>query len=388
MKQHVRNLVPALALAIAAAACESSVTRPSSTFMAPLASSPASGTQYKYSQQPLTLAITNAVLVTPTTTTYTLEVATDTAFTAKVFTKEGIAEGAGGTTSVVLSTLTGDKTYYWRSRATVDGTAGENSPTRSFYVGPRVVVDKPNLSTPAFGDEFYDVPTLTTVNATRVGPVTKMQYLFQLSTSDSFATILQQATVNEGSGGLTSWKPTGTLPEARYHWRVRASDPDSGETSPFSDSRRFEVKEGIDLNKVIYVFPFPNIANWEETARITAASHDLRSGMLCIEHTRSGIWPSTAFFGDPATQVEGNQWMFVRINSQWYGGAGHWYRPGQSCKGEVDDHFFTDAFSSYPFSTLVLRAGDVFGVAVSTPARLWPSMKTYDERSNTVTLVW
>ena len=65
MKQHVRNLVPALALAVAAAACESTVTRPSSTFMAPLASTPATGTTYKYAQQPLTLTITNASLVTP-----------------------------------------------------------------------------------------------------------------------------------------------------------------------------------------------------------------------------------------------------------------------------------------------------------------------------------
>jgi len=109
---------------------------------------------------------------------------------------------------------------------------------------------------------------------------------------------------------------------------------------------------------------------------------------LRLQSPRGGIWTSKAYYGDPGTQVEVNQWMFARVNGQWYGGAGHWYRPGQACKGEVDDHFFTDAFSSYPFSTLVLREGDVFGVAVSTPARLWPSMKTYDERSNTVTLVW
>jgi hypothetical protein len=388
MQHHLRKIVPALALAVAATACESSVTRPSSTFMAPLASTPASGTTYKYAQQPLTLAITNSTMVTPMTVTYTLEVATDTAFTAKAFTREGIAEGAGGTTSVVLSTLEGAKTYYWRSRATVDGTAGEYSPARSFVLGPRVVVDKPVLSTPGLGDEFYTNPALVTNNATRVGPVTTMQYNFQMSRSSSFATILEQANVTEGSGGKTSWTPTVELSEGPYFWRVRATDLGTGEASPFSDTLRFEKRDGIDFNKVNYIFPFPNISRWEENARIISASHDARGGTLCIDHTRLGIWPGTAFFGDPSVLFEGNQWMFALINGIWYGGAGHWYRPGQSCKGEVDEHFFTDAFSSPPFNTLVLREGDVFGVAVSTPARLWPSMATYDERSNAVLVVW
>ena len=50
--------------------------------------------------------------------------------------------------------------------------------------------------------------------------------------------------------------------------------------------------------------------------------------------------------------------MFVLIDNVWHGGAGHWYRPGQSCKGEVDEHFFTDAFALHPpFNSLVVRPG-------------------------------
>ena len=60
MRQHVRTFAPALALAIAAAACSSTATGPSVTFMSPQASSPASGTSYKYAQQPIVLAITNS----------------------------------------------------------------------------------------------------------------------------------------------------------------------------------------------------------------------------------------------------------------------------------------------------------------------------------------
>lgn len=384
MKSLLRSLVPALALAMAAAACESTVTRPEVTFIAPQASTPSSASTYKYAEQPITVAITNAATVTASTVTYSLEVATDSAFATKVYTKSGIAEGAGGKTSVTLSTLDGQKTYYWRWRATVAGTDGEYSSARNFSIGPRVVVDKPLLSGPASAQEFYSVPTLVTKNATRVGPVTTMQYTFQLSTSSSFSSIAQQALVNEQSGGTTSWTPTIELQETTYYWRVRATDLGTGEASGFSDSLNFVRKAGIDLTKVEYVLG-PSMATFKETNRVTEAYHV--GDQLCID-TEGENWPAVPFPYDPSVLVAGNQMNFLNIDGKWYGASGHWYRPNQTCKGEVDDLFFIEGFQGQqPFASFRPYDGLIFGVGVSTPARD-ASMLGNNKRSNVVLIPW
>lgn len=383
--QHLRSFVPALALAVAAAACESTTTRPSVTFVAPQASAPATGSSYKYAQQPITIAITNSAVVTASPATYTIEVSSDSAFATKVFTKDSIAEGAGGTTSVTLSTLDGAKTYYWRSRATVAGTAGEYSAARSFAVGPRVVVDKPVLDTPAAGQVFYSVPTLSTRNATRVGPVTTMQYTFQLSTSSSFASIAQQAVVNENGTSTTSWTPTIELQETTYYWRVRAADQGTGEASGFSDTTSFAKKNGLDTSKVQWTLG-ANVMNWTETNRLTEAFHE--GDRLCMD-SEGENWPSAPFPFDPSVAVAGNQINFIQVDGKWYGASGHWYRPNQTCKGEVDDLFFIEGFQgTQPFASFRPYSGMVFGVGLSTPSRAWPSSKTLDHRSNFLLIEW
>lgn len=386
MTHHFRKLAPAMVCALALTACDSTVTRPSVTFMAPLASSPATGTAYRYAQQPVTLTITNAVRVSDATATYTLEVATDTAFASKVFTKENIAEGSGGTTAVTLSTLDGAKTYYWRSKATIGGAAGEPSPTRTFSIGPRVTIDKPGLSSPANATTQYSAPALTVTNAVRTGPVTTMTYNFQLSTSSAFASIAEQANVTEGTT-TTSWTPTISMSEATYYWRVRVTDAGSGEVSAFSDTGNFQKRNGIDLATVQIKLGPAAYINWPVTSQITGAEH--ANDQLCIDRDNNEFWPSTAFFGDPATQVEGNQWNFIQVNGQWYGGAGHWYRPNQSCKGEMDSLYFIEGFlGQQPFASFRPFHGMVWGVGLSTPARAWPQMKTLDHRTNVVMITW
>ena len=77
--------------------------RPTMSFTAPQASQPANGVSYNFSQQPITLAITNVVRTGSETVTYSVEVARDTGFSNKVFTRDGIAENSSGTTSVWVS---------------------------------------------------------------------------------------------------------------------------------------------------------------------------------------------------------------------------------------------------------------------------------------------
>jgi hypothetical protein len=358
--------------------------RPSMSFTAPLAQGPTSGAAYNFTEQPISLTITNAVRTGSSPVTYDVEVATDAAFAHVVFSKAGVVEGSNGTTTVQLAALDGNTTYYWHWRAVVGGVSGEFSTVQSFFVRPNVVLSIPDVVQPSTGSNvFASRPTFTVQDVTRTGPAGTLFYEFQVSASDTFATLITSGTIQE-QPAQTSWTPSTDLPEGTFYWRVRATDPGNGILGPFSGPARFQRKAGIDLSKVVYV-QGPDISSWPQTVKITSASHV--GDQLCISK-EGEQWPSTDYFGDPTVQVEGNQWMFVNINGTWYGGAGHWYRPGQECKGEVDENFFIDAFRNPPFNSLVLHSGDVFAVALTTPARLWPDMRTLDHRSDILFVVW
>ena len=177
-----------------------------------------------------------------------------------------------------------------------------------------------------------------------------------------------------------------TLTEEPYYWRVGATNLGTGESSPFSDSLRFEKKEGIDLTKTTISLGAPNFANWPQTRVITGASHE--GSVLCID-SDGEFWPNTDFFGDPSVPIYGQQWNFIKVDNKWYGGAGHYTRPGQTCKGEMDEYYFPEGFlGREPFTSFRVFPGVIFGVAVSTPARLWPAMATLDHRSNVVMIPW
>ena len=112
---------------------------------------------------------------------------------------------------------------------------------------------------------------------------------------------------------------------------------------------------------------------------------------LCIWHTRLGQWPSTIFFNDPNTLVEGNQWVIANIGGRWYGGAAEWYRPGQACKDVTAENIAADAFyydEQEPLRSWRPAVGEVFGLMSTTPARAWPAMRTLDERTNVVLVRW
>ncbi len=145
----------------------------------------------------------------------------------------------------------------------------------------------------------------------------------------------------------------------------------------------------IDLAGATIVLGPTNVASWPQTSTVTGTK--AVTGALCIWHTQLGQWPSTVFFDDPNTLVEGNQWVFANIGGKWYGGAADWYRPGQACKDVNAQSIGGDAFyqpSQEPMHSWVPRPGEIFGVMSTTPARAWPAMRTRDERSNIVLIRW
>jgi hypothetical protein len=361
--------------------------RPTMSFTAPQASQPANGATYNFNQQPITLAITNVVRTGSESVTYSVEVARDTAFANRVFNRDGIAENSSGTTTVTLDPLTGNSNYYWRWKAVVNGIAGEPSSSQTFFLKPNIVLNPPQLLSPASAASINAPrPTFTVVNSTFQGQPGAITYEFQVSATSNFSSLIASASVAQQTN-QTSWTPTADLPVGTIFWRARARDLANSVDSPFPSSASFERKAGLDLNTVIYQLG-PNIANWPETKTITNVSFDHDSGTLCIDAVGED-WPAVGFVFDDSVAVEGNQWSFVQINGQWYGGANSWYRPGQTCKTEGGADYFSDGFPGInPIGSVRLHPGDVWAVALSTPARAWPGGKSLDHRSNVVFIVW
>src|SRR5205823_14520623 len=116
MRVRVYCGVVALAAVLAAACAKSPAAPTVASTVAPQLLSPANGAPVANQTQPLTLVVQNEA-GSKAGTTYTFEVATDLAFTAKVQSKDGIAEGSNGQTSVKLDPLPPAKDYFWRARA-------------------------------------------------------------------------------------------------------------------------------------------------------------------------------------------------------------------------------------------------------------------------------
>ncbi len=81
---------------------------------------PRDGVKIAVDQQPVTLLLANAATNGERPLSYVFEVATDTGFTNKVFTREGVKPGEGRTALRLPDPLASGRTYYWRAQA-VDG---------------------------------------------------------------------------------------------------------------------------------------------------------------------------------------------------------------------------------------------------------------------------
>jgi hypothetical protein len=249
-------------------------------------------------------------------------------------------------------------------------------------------------------------PTFTITNSRRSGPAGAITYLIEVADSDAFSNKIGVWSAAE-QPNQTVLDPPGDLAYNKvYYWHVRAFDPTT--VGPWSATQAFATPaapapaptppggplppnsgDAIDLRAATIVLGPGNIAGWSVGSSITEATQG--GGQLCIRHVQLGRWPSVPFFGDAGTLVEGNQWVFMQKNGQWYGGAADWYRPGQACKGVDANSIGRDAFynpSQEPLHSWVPRPGELFGVMATTPARAYPDMRTLDQRTNVELLRW
>jgi hypothetical protein len=324
MRVRVLSLVVAVSLPAAFVACSSSTpNQPSVTFVAPLAQQPLTGATFKFNQQPIALTIANAARTGSAAVTYSVDVATDNGFANKVFSQTGIGEGTGGTTTVQVSQLLGNKTYYWRSRATVEGTTGQSSAVQSFFVGPNVVLQPPQIQTPADGSNtFGSQATFVVVNAGRTGPAGPIVYDFQVSALASFATTLASATIPEQQGSQTTvWTPSTPLPFGTpLFWRARADDPANSLVGPFSSTASFQF-QAFSLTMATILNSPPDIGSWPETTNITDL--EMRPSGIHIEFDKldgPNRWPDVVPPGFNGG-IEYTLGMVLNINGHWYASA-------------------------------------------------------------------
>ncbi len=125
-------------------ACTETPVTPAPVSSAPQLIGPADGRQFRFDEQPLTLWVRNVATTGAAALTYSFEVASDSGFASLVYTKEGVAQGAGrtpvnGQTSLTIDTLPANS-YFWRARAFAGGVAGPFAQAHGFVVGSSTIV--------------------------------------------------------------------------------------------------------------------------------------------------------------------------------------------------------------------------------------------------------
>jgi hypothetical protein len=256
-----------------ASAAPESVTdaRSGATIIAARPAAPENGASIAFGQQPIALSVSNAVTTGTTALTYTFEVAGDTAFARKVYTKESVAGGANGTTSQTVDRLAGSQTYYWRVQANSGSGAGPFSAVQTFTIGPEVILGTPNLTSPINGAPGFSPLSLSVNNISRSGPAGPIVYQVDVAANDAFSSIIFTGEAAEQSGPNTTVTAvvSGLVPGATYFWRARATDRGNNITTPYSSTASF-VAQSFNIRAAKFWDNPADTGSWPVAAKITS----------------------------------------------------------------------------------------------------------------------
>ncbi len=334
--------------ALAVSACEASKSSsplsptvagpiPGVNISAPKVLEPAAGTRIPSEKQPVTLLIENAGSNGVRPLTYSFDIASDSAFDNKVFSRDGIAQGENGRTSLRLTdALASGRTYFWRVRAQDGANTGPYATAAAFDVFTPIVIEVPALLLPAPNSTVLTLrPTFTVGNAPRSGPVGVVTYLIDLADSDAFINKLATWTIAETPNQTALTSPVDLSPGKVYYWRVRAYDPTT--TGPWSPTAAFQMVstappaynpaptpggptpgvpapgDGINLNQAIVHNSPSDVANWPVTASLTRL--DLMPSGVHVEFTRQSSWPEVIPPGWSGG-IQYTLWIVLSINGQ------------------------------------------------------------------------
>lgn len=252
----IRRLRPLIAVAalLAVGACKNSKSSnplspsiagpiPGVEITAPKPLEPGVGTSLEAGRQPLTLLVENASSSGVRPLTYQFEVALDSGFTNKVYSRGEVAPGGGGRTSLNLpEPLASDRTYYWRARAEDGANTGPFSAGAHFTIFTPVVLQAPQLVSP-IGDAQLNgtTPVFRLVNAARSGPVVSIVYEIQIATDGAFGQVVATVEQSEQVGGTQKAYDGQLAYSTRYFWRARAWEMSKNQPGPWSAAATFNT---------------------------------------------------------------------------------------------------------------------------------------------------
>jgi hypothetical protein len=212
------------------------------TISQPAALEPGQGWQIYMRDQPVKLLFQNSNSSGVRPVTYTIEIASDAAFTAMAFKRSGVAPAEGPTTSLQLPDLlaTG-RTYWWRVRAEDGANSSEYSAIKSFVAVAPVVLGAPVPVSPAGAVTDTTDPRFQINAGPRSGPAGHIVYTLQVANDTAFTSLAAQIQFDE-TFPQTTTAPYGLFNNRTYYWRVIARDVSENQaTSPWSNTVIFSV---------------------------------------------------------------------------------------------------------------------------------------------------
>lgn len=191
---------------------------------APIPVSPSNNTTIRDNDQPISMLIHNPESNSQRPIVMRLQIAVDGAFSTVIYTRDGLTPAAGGETRFVMSDrLQHGRGYYWRVKADDGANSSEWSSHAQFMVLSPVILGVPEPISPV-GNVRVDTgtPEFRAANGQSSGPHGNLIYQFNISDTQTFATIFSNAEVSENPGGHTTFVSP-PLPHAdrQFFWRVR-----------------------------------------------------------------------------------------------------------------------------------------------------------------------
>jgi hypothetical protein len=380
---------------------------PGVNITAPVPLDPTAGVKIAMDKQPVTLTLQNPATTGVRPLSLLVEVATDADFTNKVFSRDSITPSDSGKTTVKLpDPLATGRTYYWRGRAQDGANTGSYSGAANFNVFTPIVIDVPVPVSPINNVKTADAhPTFQFNNAPHSGPVGPINYVIELSDSDSFANKIAIWTIAEQPNQTSLAAPALLADTKQYFWHVRAYDPTT--VGNWSVTQAFQTPtpiviapppppaggggggsaaDQVNLSAAIVYNSPPDIANWAATGAITRL--DMSSAGLNIEFTTKGSWPDVIPPGFDGP-LEYTVWAVVNINGQWYtSGFIQMWRGRASTGAPILSDFSRNwAYDARwgPMAGYQPHAGELMGFFVSAGnARNFGAVSSIKERSNVV----
>ena len=315
---------------------------------------PTVGSQIAVNSQPVTLTVENASTSGVRPLSYLFEVATDSSFTNKVFTRDSVAPGDGGRTTLKLpDPLATGHTYYWRARAQDGANTGAYSTAVNFNVFTPIVINAPAPQAPAPNATLTTIrPVFTVTNATHSGPVGQITYQFELSDSAAFTKVIAVLNSPETASTTSVTSTVDLVPGVNYFWRARAADPTT--TGPYSTPLGFVITlpvapvpppappsgggGGNDILRTALVWDNPqDLGSWAQTATITSIQFTSSAFLVDFnKRTGPGRWPDVPF---GTGNLEYTLGMCVNISGQWNCSATvqFWYGRDLTASGRPDE---------------------------------------------------